>query len=209
MASGGFCQKCDLDRSEVLQDCGTAAAAICATTCTNKLLSRFAAEGSRFAEPWRLSVVGMSSTVWDRKVCAKQPTGPGSEGPGSVGHKFLVSCKICWVTGTGGAFLAAARARPRSLDWASVVTLRARDCLCSAADLVVPLEMGPPSHSVRTMDHRAGQSSRASRKREQLMSDAMVAGRPTWSQLLSTRTFRLAQKLGRRALVQMARRMAC
>ena len=61
--------------------------------------------------------------------------------------------------GFAGAFLAAAKALSRSLDKASVATLRTRDCLCSAADLVEPLEMGATSHSARTMDHRAGQSS--------------------------------------------------
>ena len=94
----------------------------------------------------------------------------GTAGSGSVEYNLLISCTICWVTGIGGVFLAAARARPRALVQAVAATLQERDCLCSAPDLVVPREIGVTSHSARPIDHRDGQSSdqkrssRASRK---------------------------------------------
>ena len=59
------------------------------------------------------------------------------------------------VTGTGGAFLAAASARPRSPDLAGVASLRIRACVRSLVDLVVPDTAGVTSHSARTMAHKS------------------------------------------------------
>ena len=146
------------DRRYCRTECGTAATPICATVGTYRLLSPACSPKSHqcsarrgpglLSRGMRLRVVGMSSAIWDRKMCE------------AAVWAASAGC-------TGGAFLVAARAWLRSLVRAGVATLRTRDCLCSAADLVVPLEMRATPHSARTMDHRASDqktSSRASRK---------------------------------------------
>ena len=121
------------------------------------------AEGSRFPEPWYAF-----ESSWDElSSLGQEDVRNGRLGSDCrvqiSGYKLVISCTICGVTGTGGAFSAPAKARPRSHDRAHVATLRTRDCLCPAADLVAPLEMGATSHSARAMDHMAGQSSNQKR----------------------------------------------
>ena len=61
----------------------------------------------------RLRKVGMSSATWDMKMCDTAEV-EATAGSGSSGYKLLISCFTCALTGTGGAFLAAAGGHPRS-----------------------------------------------------------------------------------------------
>ena len=99
------------------------------------------AEGSWFTESGHaLGVDWDELGNLDRKMCETAEVA-ATAGSRCAGYKFFISCATCGVTGNGGAFLAAASARPRSPDRASAATLRTRACMCSAADLVVPREM--------------------------------------------------------------------
>ena len=209
MAPCGFGEECDLTRSEVLQNrvrdcsscdvCDNLHEQVSVSSLLSKVMPMLSAdaEGTRFTES-RLS----SECLWNQLGNLRQE---------DVRHGSLCSdCRVwvwvCWVKTFDlwdnllrdwywWAFLAAARARPRSPDRARVATLRTRHSLCSAADLREELETGATSHSARNIAQRAGQSSpqkrasRASRKCTQLLSEALTAGRPRRSQLLSTRTF--------------------
>ena len=116
-------------------------------------------------------------------------------GSGSVEYRFLIYWTICSVSGTCGAFVAAAKAQPFPPDLASVTTLRTRACVRSVVDLAAPRDSGATSHSARTMAHNVGHSSDQKRfslvcrKRSQVDSEALTAGRPRRSQLLSMSTF--------------------
>ena len=120
---------------------GTAAAAMCEITCTNKSLfpAREPKSYQCFARvpngPGSLSrgmlrsVMGTCSATSDKnRVDTGACTGAG--GSGSAGWTPLISWIICFVIGIGGAFLVAARARPFSPVRANVATLRTRDCIC-------------------------------------------------------------------------------
>ena len=167
MASSGFGQSVGQQRLRCVRQ--PAQTSCCLQPGLQSRTARMPSSPGSLSRGMRLRVIGMSSAFWDKKMC-ETAVWAATAGSGSVGYKFFISCTICWVTGTGGAFLAAARARPRSPDRASVATLQTRNCLCWAADCVVPREVVVTSHPARTRDHRAGQSSnqkrssRASRK---------------------------------------------
>ena len=103
---------------------------MCATTCTNRLLfpactpksyqcsARMPSGPGSLSRGSLRSVVRTSSATSDKKRFATNAWA-GAAGSGCAGQRLLISWTICSVTGTGGAFLAAARARLRSPDRAS------------------------------------------------------------------------------------------
>ena len=90
------------------------------------------------------------------------------------------------------------------------------EIFCSVVVLRFVLKTGATSRSARTMTQKAGQSSAqkrsslASRKCAQLLSEALTAGRPRRSQLLSTRAFHAGSDASNEGpCYVMARRLAC
>ena len=87
-------------------ECGIDAAAMRATTCTNKLLSPASSPKSNQCSarmlkgPGSLSlgirrkVFGMSSATWDKKRFDTGVCGAAA-GSRSAGHRLLISCTIC------------------------------------------------------------------------------------------------------------------
>ena len=177
-------------------------------------------DGSRFAEPWHAFESG-----WDEL---------SNLGQENMRNCCLVSdCRVriggveafdflpqsAGVTGTWrGVFWL--RPRPDHVHHDAstcAATLRTRDCLCSAADLVATrAKWRATSHSARTMDHKAGQSSdqkRSSRGFQEMRAVALIealVGRPRRSPLLSTRTFQAGSEAGEEGpWCMVARKMVC
>ena len=83
----------------------------------------------------------------------------------------MISWTMSRVTGTGGAFRAAASARSFSPARANVATLRTLVSICSAFDFKRAGTTDATSQSARTRSHRAGQSSDQKRSSPQLDGD--------------------------------------